>query len=107
MNGTEIAQLAEEMMRILAERFNELIKEKNLKLNEDEFNFTTNPTIRKNNNLNADLPKDFVANSEFAPYITTIGLYDQYGQLLAVGKLGTPIKKRDNVDTTFVVRFDI
>jgi len=78
-----------------------------IRLNEDEFNFTTNPTIRKNNNLNADLTKDFVANAEFSPYITTIGLYDPYGQLLAIGKLGTPIKKRDNVDTTFVVRFDI
>jgi hypothetical protein len=78
-----------------------------IRLNDDEFNFTTNPTIRKNNNLNAELPKDFVSNTEFSPYITTIGLYDEYGQLLAIGKLGTPIKKRDNVDTTFVVRFDI
>jgi len=78
-----------------------------IKLKEDEFNFTTNPTIRKNNDLNADLPKAFVANTEFSPYITTIGLYDEYGQLLAIAKLGTPIKKRDNVDTTFVVRFDI
>ena len=78
-----------------------------IRLREDEYNFTSNPTIRKNNSINSDIPKDFVANTDFSPYITTIGLYDQYGQLLAIGKLGTPIKKRDNVDTTFVVRFDI
>ena len=77
------------------------------KLKEDEFNFTSNPTIRKDNDLNSEFPKDFVANSSFSPYITTVGLYDQYGRLLAVGKLGTPIKKRDNVDLAIIVKFDM
>ena len=77
------------------------------KLKEDEFNFTSNPTIRKDNDLNSPYPKEFVANPSFSPYITTIGLYNQYGQLLAVGKLGTPIKKRDNVDLAIIVKFDM
>lgn len=77
------------------------------KLKEDEFNFTSNPTIRKNNDLNSEFPKEFVAGASFSPYITTVGLYNQYGQLLAVGKLGTPIKKRDNVDLAIIVKFDM
>jgi hypothetical protein len=77
------------------------------KIKEDEFNFTTNPTIRLNNNVNSEIPKSIVSNNSFAPYITTIGLYNSDGQLLAVGKLGTPIQKRDNVDTNIIVRFDV
>lgn len=77
------------------------------KANDDEYNFTSNPTIRIDNDTNSELVKPFVANSEFAPYITTVGLYDKYGRLLAVGKLGTPIKKRDNVDLNIIVKFDM
>jgi hypothetical protein len=47
-----------------------------------------------------------VALDEFAPYITTVGLYNDKGQLLAIGKLGTPIRKRDDVDLNIIVRFD-
>ena len=77
------------------------------KLKENEFNFTSNPTIRRNNDINSPMPKEFVSNPSFSPYITTLGLYNQYGQLLAVGKLGTPIKKRDNVDLAIIVKFDM
>ena len=77
------------------------------KLKEDEFNFTSNPTIRLDNNPESDVPKAITSNSEFAPYITTVGLYTSFGELVAIGKLGTPIKKRDNVDLNLIVRFDI
>lgn len=77
-----------------------------IRLRSDEFNFTSNPTIRLDDDENSDVPKEFVSNLEFGPYITTIGLYNKYGQLLAVGKLGTPIKKREDVDLNFVIRFD-
>ncbi len=77
------------------------------KLKEDEFNFTSNPTIRLDNNPESDVPKAITSNSEFAPYITAIGLYNSFGELVAIGKLGTPIKKRDNVDLNLIVRFDI
>lgn len=77
------------------------------KIREDEFNFTSNPTIRKDNNVNSDLPKTFIGNEFFSPYITTVGLFNKYGQLVAVGKLGTPIKKRDDVDLSIIVRFDV
>ena len=77
------------------------------KLKDDEFNFTANPTIRLNNDVNSQIPKSIVLNDSFAPYITTVGLYNDAGQLLVVGKLGTPIQKRDNVDTNIIIRFDI
>jgi hypothetical protein len=77
------------------------------KAKEDEFNFTSNSTIRLDNNENSDVPKSFVANDSFAPYITTIGLYDKYGRLLAIGKLGTPIRKRNDVELNLIVKFDM
>lgn len=77
------------------------------RLNSDEFNFTSNPTIRRNNDYNSSVPKDIVSNPYFNPYITTLGLYNDKGQLLAIGKLASAIQKRSTVDTNIVVRFDI
>jgi hypothetical protein len=77
------------------------------KANEDEFNFTSNPTIRTDNDMNSEIPKAFVFNEKFTPYITTIGLYDKYGRLLAIGKLGTPIRKRNDVELNLIVKFDM
>ena len=76
------------------------------KLKEDEFNFSANPTLRLDNDPNSPIPESYVSNVHFSPYITTVGLYSSAGELLAIGKLGTPIKKRDNVDLAIVVRFD-
>ena len=77
------------------------------KLKEDEFNFTSNPTIRLDNNPNSEIPKSITSYNEFSPYITTVGLYTDGGELVAIGKLGTPIKKRDDVDLNIIVRFDV
>lgn len=49
----------------------------------------------------------FVTHSEFRPYVTEIGLYNDSNQLLAVGKLAKPIKLSKETQTTFVVRFDV
>ena len=49
---------------------------------------------------------DFATGSYFSPYVTTIGLYNENYQLLAVGKLSQPIPISLYVDTTFVVNFD-
>lgn len=78
-----------------------------VKIREDEFNFTTNPTIRKNNDPNSELPKPMVSNPYFAPYITTVGLYNKNAELVAIAKLGAPIHKRDDVDLNILVRFDV
>ncbi len=47
-----------------------------------------------------------VTASEFAPYITTVALYNDQYQRLAVGKLSRPIKNDPDLSMTFVVRFD-
>lgn len=44
--------------------------------------------------------------SYLAPYITTIGLYDSDGDMVAVAKLPTPIKNLPDYDLNFIVRFD-
>ena len=49
---------------------------------------------------------NFATGSAFKPYITTVGLHDDDGNLLVVGKLGQPIKASSETDTTFVIRFD-
>ena len=69
-----------------------------------EFNVTRNHSVLTEDN-NQYL--NYLTGSNFSPYITTIGLYDSVGQLLAVAKLGQPIKKRDDVDMNFFVRLDL
>jgi hypothetical protein len=44
--------------------------------------------------------------SYLAPYITTIGLYDKDGDMVAIAKLPTPIKNLPDYDMNFIVRFD-
>jgi hypothetical protein len=45
-------------------------------------------------------------SSYLTPYITTIGLYNN-ADLVAVAKLGTPIKNTGDFTLNFMVRFDI
>jgi hypothetical protein len=47
----------------------------------------------------------FISGTAF-PYITTVGLYNPQGQLLAVGKMAEPIQKRDDIDMNIVIRWD-
>ena len=79
-----------------------------------DFNLTVNPTARKSKEgkcdegiLSVQELADFAKDPNFNPYVSTIGLYDDFGRLLAIGKLARPIQKLQNVDMTFVVRFDI
>ena len=78
--------------------------EYNCHIKENEYGFTMNPTIMENSKTRA--VKTFVSRSEWTPYVTTIGLYDENARLLAVGKMSRPIKKSHDYDTTFVVSFD-
>lgn len=69
-----------------------------------DFNMSMNLTLTDDSDVNY---KNFVTGSAFAPYITTIGLYDDAGQLLAIGKLAQPIRKRSDVDMNFLIRLDL
>ena len=73
----------------------------------NEFNVSQNPSLRKDGKINSEFLKPFVTGSSFNTYYTTIGLYNPKGELLAVGKLASAIKNRDDVDITVKVRFDL
>ena len=58
-------------------------------------------------NKNGDIYYDWATGSYFTPYLTTVGLYNEDNDLLAVGKLSTPTPISKFVDTNIYVNFDI
>jgi hypothetical protein len=73
---------------------------------EYEFNDTMNISARYYRNTNCPDLAQFATGSLFKPYVTTIGLYNEEGDLLVVGKMGQPVRMSDETDTTFVIRWD-
>lgn len=71
---------------------------------ENEFEYSLNPTLLSGS-LD-DVYYDFVTGSNFTPYVTTIGLYNDRQELVAVGKLSQPVPTSQYIDTTFIVSFD-
>ena len=76
-------------------------------IDSNDFNVSSNVSLRENNDINSSTLKGFVTGSDFKPYFTTIGLYNSKGTLLAIGKLGSAIQIRQDCDITVKVRFDI
>lgn len=93
------------------------------KLRESEYNFTHNPsalssslktvydntdTVYKTSTAvaNGELNNN-VTGSEFQPYITTVGLYNDANELIAVGKVNRPVPKSANTEMTIIVKIDI
>jgi len=74
------------------------------KVGENDFNFSTNPTITSDNSGSI---ASFATGSEFAPYVTTVGLYNENSELLAVAKLSQAMSLSSVTDTTFVVKYDL
>ena len=74
------------------------------KLDAGDFNMSTNITLTADDDSTY---RTFATSSTFSPYITTIGLYNDAGQLLAIGKLAQPIRKRSDVDMNFLIRLDL
>jgi hypothetical protein len=79
---------------------------------ENEFGYSLNPSLLSGSQLTQPLPgtnyvyKDFATGSYFSPYITTIGLYDDNQNLLAIGKLSSPTKVPMKADLEIQVSFD-
>ena len=48
----------------------------------------------------------FATASYFDPYITTVGLYNNDQELIAVGKLAQPLPTSKTTDTTILVNID-
>lgn len=69
----------------------------------DEFNYSMNPSLISGSEGQI---YNFATGSYFAPYVTTIGLYDESYNLIAVGKLAKPLPTSRTTDTTILVNFD-
>ena len=93
------------------------------KIRESEYNYTYNPSalsgslkaIYDNNgdvystsgSVSDGVLKNNVTGSSFQPYITTVGLYNDANELIAVAKMGQPVPKPANTEMTIVVKLDI
>jgi hypothetical protein len=75
-------------------------------IKEEEYNYSNNITLRNPKTKDTGEVISLVTSSLFRPYVTTIGLYDDNFELLAVAKLGQPIQTSNETDTTFIVRWD-
>jgi hypothetical protein len=49
---------------------------------------------------------DFVTGSSFTPYVTTVGLYNENQELLAVAKLSQPLPTSRTTDTSILINLD-
>ena len=84
-------------------------------IRENEYNYTNNPTTLTGSASNTgsiyypqnDNVKGFVTASYFDPYVTTVGLYDDAQNLLAVGKLAQPLPTSATTDITILVNIDM
>ena len=77
------------------------------KIRKNEFNFTQNPSLYTNPEMGSMITDTYATNPNFNPYVTTIGLYSEKRELVAVAKFANPVEKRDDVDMNFIVRFDL
>jgi hypothetical protein len=72
---------------------------------ESDYNLSYNPSLVSGSYTSGSL-KNFATGSDFYTYATTLGLYDDDNQLLAVAKFGKPIMMSPDTDMTFVVKYD-
>lgn len=98
-------------------------KSYSIKVADYEFNHTLNPTAQKNNTVfyysGSSGPSgskylrpsgqyaDNITGSAFQPYITTVGLYNDANELIAVGKLAQPVPKPADTELTIQLKLDI
>ena len=75
-------------------------------LRENEFNFSQNPTLVSGSS-NSGVLYSFATGSYFSPYVTTVGLYDNNYNLLAVAKLAQPLPTSAVTDTTILINLDL
>jgi len=83
----------------------------------EEFNFSTNPTMINfvmSGSISASqfVPEvgpragDLVLSGSLSPYMTTIGLFTDLGELVAVAKVSNPLKRVSKSQQTIIVKFD-
>lgn len=72
-------------------------------IGESEYNFSQNPSVISGSN---GTPWGFATSASFAPYVTTVGLYNDQRDLIAVGKLAQPTPISKTTDTTILINVD-
>lgn len=93
------------------------------RIRESEFNFTYNPSILSGSlkttydnegvlystasSVSNGVISSKLTGSAFQPYITTVGLYNDANELIAVGKMSQPVPKPANTEMTIIVKIDI
>jgi len=86
-------------------------------IRENEFNYSLNPSLISSSNFVNPLVStssldirgqvyDFVTGSSWTPYITTIGLYNENQELLAVAKLSQPLPTSRTTDMSVLINLD-
>jgi hypothetical protein len=72
-------------------------------IRENEFNFSLNPSLISGSEGEV---YDFSTGSYFSPYVTTVGLYNDNQELLAIGKLSQPLPTSRTTDTNIFINID-
>ncbi len=81
-------------------------------LESDEFNYSLNPTLLSESISSSILESgsatyvEFATGSDFTPFVTTVGLYNDESELVAVGKLSQPLPTSQTTDTTILINID-
>ena len=75
-------------------------------IKENEYNLTYNPSLRQTGSDAYSSIKNFATGSDFHPYASTLGLYNDNNELLMVAKFGQPIPISTETDMTFLIRYD-
>jgi hypothetical protein len=73
---------------------------------ESEYNLSYNPTLLSDKTNVSSSLVGFTTGSDFRPYVTTLGLYNEQNELLMVAKFGKPIPISSETDMTFLVKYD-
>lgn len=69
-----------------------------------ELNYTLNKTAL---NTTSGQIADLVSGSNFNPYFTTVGLYNDSNELVAVAKMAQPVQKSSETDMVVQVKLDM
>jgi len=76
----------------------------NCKVKDSELIYSLNPSAMSGGDGKI---ANNISGSYFKPYVTSIGLYNDAQELVAVAKLGQPVPKSKETDMTFVVTLDM
>ena len=68
----------------------------------NQYNYSSNPTYLSGSKIRVKNQ----ASDQPVSYVTTVGLYNDDGEMLAVAKLSEPLRKDPNNDITIRVRLD-